>query len=83
MNSLFVLVRITRENSSDRNQDAEIVQWIVDIAGSASDRKDRDRLQSALEVDGEWITEEMLCLADVINEVADEARRLDERKTKD
>ncbi len=82
-NSLLSSSEFRRENSSERSQDAESVRWIVDIAGNTSDQKDRDRLQSALEVDGEQITEEMLCLADVINKVADEAHRLDERKTKD
>jgi hypothetical protein len=83
MNGSFFLVRIARENSPERIQDADSVRWIVDIAGSAGDREDRDRLRSALEVDGERITEKVLCLADVINEVADEASRFDERETKD
>ncbi len=83
INSSFFLVRIAREDSPERSQDAESVRWIVDIAGSACDREDRDRLRSALEVDGEQITEKVLCLADVINKVADEARRFDERETKD
>ena len=77
MNSLLFFVGRSRENIPERSQDAESVRWIVDIAGSAGDQKDRD------EVDGEWITEEVLCLADIINEVADEAHRLDERETKD
>ncbi len=83
MNSLLFFVGSVRENSPERSPDAESVRWIVDIAGSAGDRKDRDRLRCALDVDGERITEEVLCLADIINKVSDEARRLDERKTKD
>ena len=83
MNSLLFFVGSARENSPERSPDAESVRWIVDIAGNAGDRKDRDRLRCALEVDGERITEEVLCLADIINKVSDEACRLDERKTKD
>ena len=56
---------------------------VTNVVGSMSGREDRDRLRCALDVDGERITEEVLCLADIINKVSDEARRLDERKTKD
>ncbi len=80
--SPVVLVRLLRVPSFEKIQGAEGVRGVVDVAGSASVRKDRDRLRCALEVDGERITEEMLCLADIIDEVADEARRLNERKTK-
>jgi hypothetical protein len=44
MNRSFFLVRIARENSPERSQDAESVRWIVDIAGSTGDREDRDGL---------------------------------------
>ena len=54
----------------------------VNIAGSSSVHEDRDRLHCAFEVDGEWITEEMLCLANIVDKVADHAICLDEGQTK-
>ena len=44
---------------------------VTNVAGSGSGREDRDRLRCALEVDGERLAQEMLCLANFVDEVAD------------
>jgi hypothetical protein len=51
---------------------------VTNVAGSMSGCEDRDRLRCALEVDGEQLAQEMLCLANVVNEVADHPSCFDE-----
>jgi hypothetical protein len=64
-----------------RSKDLESILSVSNVAGSRSGREDRDRLRCALEVDGEWLAQEMLGLANVVDEVTDHPSCFDEGET--
>jgi hypothetical protein len=61
-----------------RSKDIGNILNVANVAGSRSGREDRDRLRCALEVDGERLAQEMLCLANVVDKVADHPSCFDE-----
>ena len=61
-----------------RSKDVARILSVTNVAGSRIGRKDRDRLRCALEVDGERLAQEMLGLANVVDEVTDHPSCFDE-----
>ncbi len=45
--------------------------------------ENRDEFCCTLEIDGEWIIQQVLCFTDIVDKVSNHAHCLDERETKD